>query len=106
VVGFAITSPATDPDADQVSDAELMELTVDPEDRGHGHGSRLLQAAIDTITADRFFRAVCWVVASDDDLRRFLTGAGWGPDGAHRELDLDGTGAVTAKQVRLHTQLA
>jgi ribosomal protein S18 acetylase RimI-like enzyme len=106
VVGFAITSPATDPDADQVSDAELMELTVDPEDRGHGHGSRLLQAAIDTITADRFRRAVCWVVASDDDLRRFLTGAGWGPDGAHRELDLDGTGAVTAKQVRLHTQLA
>jgi ribosomal protein S18 acetylase RimI-like enzyme len=105
VAGFAITSPATDPDADHVADAELMELTVDPEDRGRGHGSRLLQAAIDTITADRFRRAVCWVVASDDAVRRFLTEAGWGPDGAHRELDLDGTGAVTAKQIRLHTQL-
>jgi ribosomal protein S18 acetylase RimI-like enzyme len=82
-----------------------MELTVDPEDRGRGHGSRLLQAAMDTIAADRFRRAVCWVVASDDAVRRFLTEAGWGPDGAHRELDLDGTGAVTAKQIRLHTQL-
>jgi len=106
VVGFAITSPAPDPDADPVADAELMELTVDPDERGRGHGSRLLQAAADTMAADRFTRAVCWTVASDDGVRRFLTEAGWGPDGAHRELDLDGTGAVTAKQVRLHTQLA
>jgi len=104
VVGFAITSPASDPDADPVADAELMELTVDPDERGRGHGSRLLQAAVDTMAADRFGRAVCWAGASDDDVRRFLTEAGWAPDGAHRELDLDGTGAVTAKQVRLHTQ--
>ena len=104
VVGFAITSPATDPDADPVSDGELMELTVDPEDRGHGHGSRLLQAAVDTLAADRFERAVCWTVTSDDDVRRFLTEAGWAADGAHRELDLDGTGAVTAQAGRLHTR--
>ncbi|MGH3346280.1 MAG: GNAT family N-acetyltransferase [Nocardioides sp.] len=104
VVGFAITSPASDPDVDPVSDAELMELTVDPDERGRGHGSRLLQAAVDTMAADRFSRAVCWTVADGDDVRRFLTEAGWASDGAHRELDLDGTGAVTAKQVRLHTQ--
>lgn len=104
VVGFAITSPALDPDADPVADAELMELTVDPDERGRGHGSRLLQAAVDTMTADRFQRAVCWTVAADDAVRRFLTAAGWATDGAHRELDLDGTGAVTAKQVRLHTR--
>ena len=104
VVGFAITSPASDPDADPVVDAELMELTVDPDERGRGHGSRLLQAAVDTMAADRFSRAVCWTVTSDDAVRRFLTEAGWASDGAHRELDLDGTGAVTAKQVRLHTQ--
>jgi hypothetical protein len=45
------------------------------------------------------------VVASDDAVRGFLDGAGWAPDGAHRELDLDGTGAVRVKQVRLHTDL-
>jgi len=106
VTGFAITAPALDPDCDPVSDAELMEFTVDPADRGQGHGSRLLQAGVDTMVADRFRRAVLWQGAGDDALRRFLTDAGWAADGAHRELDLDGSGAVTVKQVRLHTQLA
>lgn len=106
VVGFAITSPATDPDADPVADAELMELTVDPAERGRGHASRLLQAAVDTMVADRFQRAVLWAISADDALRGFLAGAGWEADTAHRELDLDGTGSTTVKQVRLHTRLA
>lgn len=105
VVGFAITSPAADPDCDPIADAELMELTVDPAERGKGHGSRLLQAAVDTMRADRFRRAVLWVVAGDDALRAFLTSAGWAPDTAHRELDLHGDGRVRVKQVRLHTGL-
>ena len=105
VVGFALTGPCTDPDRDPVADGELSELVLDPEERGLGHGSRLLQAAADTLRADRFQRAVTWVVASDDALRGFLDGAGWAPDGAHRELDLDGSGAVRVKQVRLHTDL-
>ena len=106
VVGFAITSPASDPDCDPVVDAELAELTVDPARRGQGHGSRLLQAAVDTMRADRFSRAVLWAVASDDALRGFLAGAGWAPDQAHRELDLDGSGTVLVKQVRLHCAIA
>ncbi|HYH33800.1 MAG TPA: GNAT family N-acetyltransferase [Nocardioides sp.] len=105
VVGFTITSPATDPDCDPVADAELMELTIDPAERRQGHGSRLLQAAVDTMVADRFRRAVLWASAADDALRGFLTSAGWAADGAHRELDLDGSGATTVKQVRLHTAL-
>ena len=106
VTGFAITSPALDPDCDPMADAELMELTVDPAERGRGHGSRLLQATADTMVADRFRRTVLWATATDDALRSFLESAGWAPDGAHRELDLDGTGATTVRQVRLHTQLA
>lgn len=105
VVGFVITGPAGDPDCDPVADGELSELTVDPAERGKGHGSRLLQAAADTMSADRFGRAVLWAVATDDALRAFLTQAGWAPDGAHRELDLDGQGTTTLKQVRLHTRL-
>jgi GNAT superfamily N-acetyltransferase len=106
VVGFAITTPATDPDCDQVTDGELMEFTIDADERGKGHGSRLLQAAVDTMLADRFTRAVTWLVADDDDLRGFLTEAGWGADTAHRTLDLDGTGTTQVKQVRLHTALS
>ena len=106
VVGLAITAPASDPDCDPVADAELRELTVDPGERGRGHGSRVLQAAVDTMQADRFSRAVLWAMAADDPLRTFLTEAGWAPDSAHRELDLDGGGTTRVKQVRLHTALS
>lgn len=106
VTGFVLTGPAADPDCDPVSIGELTDLTVDPHQRGAGHGSRLLQAAADTLNADRFTHAVSWLPAGDDALRTFLTGAGWGPDGAHRTLDLLGDGSTTVKQVRLHTQLS
>lgn len=105
VVGFALTSPATDPDCDPVADGEVSELTLDPAERGRGHGSRLLQAAADTLRSDRFTRAVTWTMAGDDALRSFLTGAGWAADGAHRSLDLDGAGDTTVNQVRLHCSL-
>lgn len=105
VVGYAVTSPAADPDCDPVADGELADLVVVPGELGKGHGSRLLQAAADTLVADRFTRAVTWAIAADDSRRAFLTSAGWGVDAAHRELDLDGTGTTTVKQVRLHTAL-
>lgn len=105
VTGFAITGPAADPDRDPVADGEITDLTVDPHKRNGGHGSRLMQACVDTLKADRFARAVTWLPAVDDVTRKFLTTAGWGPDGAHRTLDLTGDGSVTVKQVRLHTDL-
>lgn len=105
VTGFVMTGPATDPDCDPVATGEMTDLTVDAHQRGAGHGSRLIQAAADTLVADRFARAVTWLAASDDAQRAFLTSAGWGPDGAHRTLDLTGDGSTTLKQVRLHTAL-
>jgi GNAT superfamily N-acetyltransferase len=105
VTGFVVTGPANDPDCDPVAVGEVVDLTVDPHQRGQGHGSRLLQAAADTLVADRFTRAVTWLPAGGDALRAFLTAAGWAPDGAHRTLDLTGDGSTTIKQVRLHTSL-
>lgn len=106
VTGYALTSPSPDPDADNVADGEIGDLTVDPHQRGKGHGSRLLQACVDTLKADRFQRARAWLVATDDDTRAFFTETGWAPDGAHRTLDLTGDGSTTLKQVRLHTNLS
>jgi ribosomal protein S18 acetylase RimI-like enzyme len=106
VRGFAVTSPASDPDADPVSDGEVSDLTVDPDATGQGHGSRLVQACADTLRADKFQRAVVWLNSTDDARRAFLSSAGWEPDGAHRELDLHGDGSVRVKQVRLHTDLS
>lgn len=106
VCGFAVTGPASDPDCDPVGNGELSDLTVAPTHTRHGHGSRLLQACVDTLRADRFDTAVTWLTSTDDIRRRFLTEAGWAADGAHRELDLRGDGTVLVKQVRLHTSLA
>lgn len=116
VVGFAVTTPAPDPDCDPVADGELVELVVHPEETGKGHGSRLLQAAAETLSADHFTRAVHWVATTDDQRRAFLEGAGWAPDQGTRELALgdgdapDDAGgeagaAPTLRQVRLHTSL-
>ncbi|HEU4946937.1 MAG TPA: GNAT family N-acetyltransferase [Kribbella sp.] len=103
VVGFAATTPSDDPDADPATDALVAELCVDPEATRAGHGSRLLNAVVDTVRADGFTRLTIWVNSTDDLLRGFYTEAGWAPDGAHRELDLYGDGSVRVKQIRLHT---
>ena len=105
VRGFAVTQPSPDPDSDPIADGEVAELVVEPGHRGAGHGSRLVHAAIDTLRADRFTRATCWLNADDDVRRRFLADSGWAPDGAHRSLDLHDDGTVLVKQVRLHTDL-
>lgn len=105
VVGFVLTSPAQDPDCEPATVGEMSELTLDLDERGKGHGSRLLQAAVDTLVADRFTRAVTWAASTDDALRVFLTQAGWATDGAHRELAIEDSGDQRLKQVRLHTAI-
>jgi GNAT superfamily N-acetyltransferase len=106
VAGFAATTPSDDPDADPSTDALVAEFCVHPDATRSGHGSRLLQAVIDTVRADGFGRVTIWLNSTDDALRSFLTEAGWAPDGAHRELDLYGDGEVRVKQIRLHTDPA
>ena len=103
LVGFAAITPSDDPDADPQRDALIAELAIKPEATRAGHGSRLLNAVVDTIRADGFSRVTVWVNSTDDVLRAFYTEAGWAPDGAHRELDLYGDESVRIKQIRLHT---
>jgi len=101
VRGFCVTGPSADPDADPIRIGEISDLTVDPAHLGKGHGSRLIQAAVDTLVADGFKLAQVWVNSEADALRAFLESAGWAPDGGHRTLELvDGSSQV--KQVRLH----
>lgn len=101
VAGFASFGPATDPDRWPATDAELYELCVAQGLAGRGHGSRLLNAAAETMAEDGFGIVSAWVLERDAAARRFLESAGWAPDGARRELDM-GT-AVPA--IRLHAAL-
>ncbi|NEA37060.1 GNAT family N-acetyltransferase [Streptomyces sp. SID13031] len=106
LVGFAAITASDDPDADPRHDALVAELAIDPESTRAGHGSRLLNAVVDTIRADGFRRVTVWINSTDDVLRSFYTDSGWAADGAHRELDLYGDGTVRVKQIRLHTDPA
>ena len=104
VVGFATTVPGQDPDLAGAGVGELAELEVDPAARGAGHGSRLLNASVDTLRADGFPRAVCWVAADDRIRSRFLERAGWAADGGSREIGPE-EGEQRLQQVRLHTEV-
>ena len=104
VVGLATTLPSQDPDADPVTDGAIDELVVDPTARRRGHGSRLLNACVDTLQADGFVRVRHWLRADDDLRRAFLTDAGWAADGAHREIGSEDD-AIRMKQIRLHTAI-
>ncbi len=105
VCGVAALGPSADPDADPDHEAELLTVHVDPEHRADGHGSRLVAAVADVARSDGFAALTHWVVADDDRTRMFFTEHGFGPDGAFRELDLDGDGSFMVRQVRLHTSL-
>lgn len=104
VVGFAVLGPSDDEDAHPGDDGLVAEFIIDPPAQRQGHGSRLLNAAADTLRADGFTRATWWVRSTDDPLRRFLVSAGWGPDGAHQSVGTEDASA-RVKMIRMHTSL-
>lgn len=99
VVGFAAVGPSADRDADG-SVAELLVIGVHPEARRQGHGSRLLNAVVDTARGRGRDVLNAWVLATDEHTRAFLQAAGFEPDGAHRTRVVSEDGA-TAREVRL-----
>jgi GNAT superfamily N-acetyltransferase len=107
LVGFAASGPA---DAEALAPNEpadalgadvvaVTDLLVEPRWGRRGHGSRLLAASVDLWRESGFDRAVAWVFEGDEASRKFLTTAGWEPDGAGRALDVDD---MLVPQLRLH----
>ena len=84
-------------------DGTVAEFTIDPQAQRRGHGSRLLNACVDTLRADGFERATWWVRSTDDVVRRFLVEAGWAADGSHQEVGTDH--GTRLKLIRLHTDI-
>lgn len=103
VVGFAAVGPSADADATETS-GEVLALGVHPDARRSGHGSRLLNAAVDTLRGKGFDSLSIWILAKDEATRAFLTAAGLSPDSAFRDrvIDVDGT---VAREVRLTADL-
>lgn len=106
VVGYVSVGPAgEEPGLDPGTTGMIYDGGVHPEGRRAGHGSRLLNAAIDTLRAggspDGDLTAVAvWVLADAEGPRAFLQSAGFEPDGAWRDRAVDEDGR-TAREVRL-----
>ena len=108
LVGFAASGPADEqalaPEEPPLPDdvAAVTDLLVEPRWGRRGHGSRLLAAAVDLWREDAFTAAVAWAYDADTATRKFLTSAGWAPDGAGRALDVED---MLVYQLRLHVDL-
>lgn len=104
VVGFAAVGPSADADATETS-GEILALGVHPDARHSGHGSRLLNASVDTLRGKGFVSLSTWILARDEATRAFLTAAGLSPDSAYRDRVIDADGTV-AREVRLNADLS
>ena len=98
VVGYSAIGPQ-----DGVNTGEMFDLVIDPASTGHGHGSRLMQAAVDHLRGAGIDTVLTWIPLDDRSRRTFLEAAGWAPDGAFRDIDAAGT---VVRQVRLVTSIA
>lgn len=90
--------PAFAPDTVAITD-----LLVEPRWGRRGHGSRLLAAGVEHWYSDGFDTALAWAYQDDAATVKFLTSAGWAPDGAARALDVDDR---LIPQLRLHVAIA
>jgi GNAT superfamily N-acetyltransferase len=107
VVGFGAFGPA---DEDHTAPGEILpasavaitELLVEPRWGRRGHGSRLLAAAVDHWREEAATTALAWVFDQNPAMVKFLTSAGWAPDGNTRALDVDD---MLVPQSRLATAL-
>jgi ribosomal protein S18 acetylase RimI-like enzyme len=104
VVGFAAVGPSVSADATETS-GEVLALGVHPDARRNGHGSRLLNAAVDTLRGKGFDSLSTWILATDEATRAFLRAAGLSPDSAYRDRVIDADGTV-AREVRLTADLS
>lgn len=104
VVGFATIGPSQDPDATPTT-GELSALGVHPQARRQGHGSRLLNAAVDTLREAGAEHLTTWSLARHEETRAFLVAAGLAPDGAYRDRVVSPDGD-TAREVRLVASLS
>lgn len=107
IVGLVALAPVSDPDLTAATTSELLTLVVAPSARGQGHGSRLLNAAVDALREQQQEAVVVWLNTADDHTRAFLEASGWAPDGAFRTLAMvEGEPeSGSLRQIRLGTDL-
>lgn len=103
VVGFVAVGPSQDPDADELA-GEITTIAVHPAARRQGHGSRLLNAAVDILREAGAASLGVWALTTQEDVQSFLRSSGIQPDGAYRDRVVSPAGD-TVREVRLTARL-
>ncbi len=80
VVGFAVTGPSQDADADERT-GELYAIYLEPDRFGSGIGKTLSDHAVADLRERGFRTATLWVLETNDGARRFYEREGWAADG-------------------------
>jgi len=96
MVGFAVTRPSGDADADPET-GELDAFFVDPGSWGMGAGRGLLNAALAALGAAGFEEATLWTAAENHRPRRIYETAGWRTDGTERRRAFGGVEFVEVR---------
>ncbi|MGL5864456.1 MAG: GNAT family N-acetyltransferase [Dermatophilaceae bacterium] len=103
VVGAVAVGPSQDPDAGPTQ-GEVTLLAVHPDARRQGHGSRLLNAAVDVLREAGAEVVAAWLPTDDETGRAFLGSSGLAPDAAYRDRVVAADGA-TVREVRLTARI-
>jgi ribosomal protein S18 acetylase RimI-like enzyme len=88
VVGFAVTGPSQDADAEKKT-GELYAIYLEPDRVGTGVGRTLLEHAVADLAERGFTEATLWILGSNARSRRFYEAAGWAPDGTTASEHVD-----------------
>ena len=96
VLGFAMTRPSGDADAEQAT-GELDGFYTDPTAWGAGAGRALLAAAVAALGEAGFRDATLWTAAENHRPRRIYETAGWRVDGVDRHRILGGVAFVEVR---------
>jgi ribosomal protein S18 acetylase RimI-like enzyme len=88
VVGFAVTGPSEDADADERT-GEVYAIYLEPDRVGTGVGRELFAHALEDLGRRGFATATLWVLETNVRARRFYERAAWRADGATASERID-----------------
>ena len=80
IVGFCNHGSSGDDDAPE-NRGKIAAIYVDPSEMRRGIGTRLMDAALDHLSQERFRDVILWVLENNEIGRRFCERYGWKTDG-------------------------